>query len=177
MRQYSIRGSATLTRIFLPWNDVPERSSAFFSPSTLPNSTYPKPLGFRSSLSSTMRTLVTSQSAKKSVTSPSVASKERLPKWAVYGGLEGRGRASRVANPRSAVKSLAHAARCSRGGYLPKLPPRSAPKPPPPDPKVGLSPPYPDRLLAPPATMLVSCTGHFCVASVGGVYITNSCRR
>lgn len=112
-RQDGIRGSATLTRIFLPWNDVPERSRAFFSPSTLPNSTYPKPLGLRSSLSSTMRTLVTSHPAKKSVTSPSVASNDRLPKCAVYGGFEGRGRASRVANPRSAAPSLAHCPRPS----------------------------------------------------------------
>jgi hypothetical protein len=53
-----------------------------------------------------MRTLVTSQSAKKSVTSPSVASKERLPRWAVYGGFEGRGSSSRVAKPRSAKLSV-----------------------------------------------------------------------
>jgi hypothetical protein len=33
------RGSATLTRTLRPWNEEPERSRAFFRPSTEPNST------------------------------------------------------------------------------------------------------------------------------------------
>lgn len=52
-------------------------------------------------MSSTMRILSTSQSAKKSATSPSVASKDKLPRWTVYGGLDGKGSSSRNEKPRS----------------------------------------------------------------------------
>ena len=52
-------------------------------------------------MSSTMRILSTSQSAKKSATSPSVASKDKFPRWTVYGGLDGRGSSSRNEKPRS----------------------------------------------------------------------------
>jgi hypothetical protein len=75
---------------------VPFRVNADFKPSRLANSAYPKPLGFISSLSSMIRTFVHSHPVKKSVTSPTVASNERLPRWTVYGGLSGSGSSSRT---------------------------------------------------------------------------------
>jgi hypothetical protein len=76
----NIRGSATLILIFRPWKELPLRVKACFKPSLVANSAYPKPFGFISSLSSMIRTLVHSQPAKKSVTSPTVASNDKFPR-------------------------------------------------------------------------------------------------
>lgn len=111
-----IRGSAMLTLIALPWRVAPEYVRAFLSPSTVANSTYPKPLGVLVNLSSTIRTFVTSQSANRSEMSPEVASKDRFPICAVYGGRVGRGSSS-LAYPRSRSfqKSVSHDTRFTRG--------------------------------------------------------------